>query len=83
MTAGSYCYIGPQGIVHGTYVYIIFEPYISSAINNISSSYQIADYNFKYLQEIFQFGRSKRKSVYFKWSRYNSRLYLFGISHDV
>ena len=20
MTAGSYCYIGPQGIVHGTYV---------------------------------------------------------------
>ena len=22
MTAGSYCYIGPQGIVHGTYVLI-------------------------------------------------------------
>ena len=21
MTAGSYCYIGPQGIVHGTTVY--------------------------------------------------------------
>lgn len=20
MTAGSYCYIGPQGIVHGTFV---------------------------------------------------------------
>ena len=25
MTAGSYCYIGPQGIVHGTFVRVDFE----------------------------------------------------------
>lgn len=25
MTAGSYCYIGPQGIVHGTTVTICFR----------------------------------------------------------
>jgi len=30
MTAGSYCYIGPQGIVHGTTVrkYKTFKPFM-------------------------------------------------------
>ena len=25
MTAGSYCYIGPQGIVHGTTVSVVYN----------------------------------------------------------
>ena len=32
MTAGSYCYIGPQGIVHGTTVNIIIIVNIIIAI---------------------------------------------------
>lgn len=28
MTAGSYCYIGPQGIVHGTTVRVALELFI-------------------------------------------------------
>ena len=38
MTAGSYCYIGPQGIVHGTYVCISFCDFVPLYfINNLSN----------------------------------------------
>ena len=33
MTAGSYCYIGPQGIVHGTTITIINAGMSFTAIN--------------------------------------------------
>ena len=41
MTAGSFCYIGPQGIVHGTTVRLVSIYLITLLISNASFLYAI------------------------------------------
>lgn len=69
MTAGSYCYIGPQGIVHGTTVsdpnLFVFLFFVRSAVYIILSFNLFQDNSFECWKKISWNKRFGRKGLYF------------------